>query len=80
MNDENEPRLYRYKEECEDACMAKESDGKEATYATVGPPQPAQSKDTVAPVQIEPSGDASPKEEMTGFCQSKQLALNNSLV
>lgn len=42
VNDENEPRLFRYKEECEDACFPKrgEEDGvgaKEATYATIGP-------------------------------------------
>uniref|UniRef100_A0A914HT32 Uncharacterized protein n=1 Tax=Globodera rostochiensis TaxID=31243 RepID=A0A914HT32_GLORO len=34
VSDENEPRLYRYKEECEDACPNRERD---ATYATVGP-------------------------------------------
>ena len=42
MNDENEPRLFRYKEECEDACSTKRGEeggvgAKEATYATIGP-------------------------------------------
>ncbi|KAL3085166.1 hypothetical protein niasHS_010235 [Heterodera schachtii] len=34
VSDENEPRLFRYKEECEEQCLNKERD---ATYATVGP-------------------------------------------
>lgn len=44
-NDENEPRLFRYKEECEDACLGNREEIVESTtvqhsddktYATVG--------------------------------------------
>uniref|UniRef100_A0A1I8BS33 Kunitz/Bovine pancreatic trypsin inhibitor domain protein n=1 Tax=Meloidogyne hapla TaxID=6305 RepID=A0A1I8BS33_MELHA len=34
-SDDSEPRLFRYKEECEDACT-KGNTGKEVTYATAG--------------------------------------------
>nr|CAD2164986.1 unnamed protein product [Meloidogyne enterolobii] len=37
VNDESEPRLFRYKEECEDACTKNGGVGKEVTYATAGP-------------------------------------------
>jgi hypothetical protein len=37
VSDENEPRLFRYKEECEDACTKNGGVGKEVTYATAGP-------------------------------------------
>lgn len=62
-NDENEPRLYRYKEECEDACLGAAAstagkDGKgeqqaEQTYATIGPLEGAQ---TATDPSIEQTG------------------------